>query len=386
MGKLRTIQEVVRLSGLSRDDLQELVGWLIAEGDLNIFDCFAESDLSCCLKRMNRLCDNVEKLLGKRPESSAQKTAKHEAAADVRPDAKEESTTGEVKPRSMESDVADRFVSPTRKPRLSKNGKPLGRPPKYPKPFADMPSDAPAVAEEPTPEDGFAAEEPEFPVEEADFSAGETEGYAEENQFSPEEAGFPVETGIKDEPAEAPRRRGRKAQYDLDELLTLYPERKPPVVERFEVSDFFIREKCFPELAELRMGIAYKHQIIYRHGERYIVSNYIMRELTPVCVCLMYPQKLQGYRGVGVSIYDDNSGVPIEQAVAHAQTLPEVDGEKWQLLSQLQNAQIREASADLNGIFRKLGGDAFTGIYAARFMDGALPKNNGKIRYVVNLK
>lgn len=362
MEKLKTIQQVIRLAGLSREEFQELVGWLISEGKLDIFDCFADSHITHCFTRMNQLCDGIERLIANLPEGEILIDVERlDAAGDVpsggealsngiepeqggaapsafagaeqegdelpEPVETEPGLTAPPEPAGTETCAGRRKprlgkTGEHKAPRFSKNGKPLGRPPK---------------------------------------SHKEPDG---------KEAG----------------RGWQEMIVDLDKLLTLYPERRPQPVGRNELSSFFIREEDIPELKKLRMGLPYKHKIVYECSGRYVISDFVLRELHPVCVCLMYQQRIRGYCGFGVAIDDDHSNVPIADAAAYAQTLPEIDGEKWQIINSMQNAQVRGVTSSLNMLFRKLGGEAFIGLHAAVSMDGTLPQNGGKIRYVVNLK
>ena len=350
------------MSGLSADEARELAGWLIAKYHLGIFECFPDSHLVACFERMSTLCQRVEQMICRLPEESSFPG------------------TEKVSPVTGKAGKS----KPDRPRRLSRNGKPLGRPRKVrPEEQAgETNTESASGVDNKVSETEVSGAENKVP--EAEISAEEN-GKAEPGEcLSDEENGEGTETVNGNDGRRSSR--GRKKVYDIKEMLSLSPPKTSKPGGRMSLSRFFLQEEDFPLLRELRMGLPHRLRIVYKAEDKYVVSHYVLRDLMPVLVCVMYQRRIGIYSGVGIALEDDHSGISAVEAADYAATLPAIDGEPWRVMNSLQYAQLRSVSADLNLIIKKLGGDVLNGHYVTLSFDGSYPCGQGKIRYAVNLK
>ncbi len=350
MEKLEVLKDVMTRYELSHEEAKQLVVWMVGEYKLSSFyvvdsKFFENLEELFALVRQYVVRTEEQKKLSEDKE----KTAELQVEASI----SKEETVGHQEEKPKPSEKRPKPLKPRR---LSKNGKPLGRPPRVKVPLS---------------QEIFSQTKTEADAKDV----AESKPVAADEHTSEEKAKSPSESST-----------AKESEYlDVGALLDASPPKNRPR-DKKQLSNFFLRECDYPALKKLRIGPSRQLWVGYKVGDKYLISHYVLQDLTPVFVCVMYKTPIKGYVGVGIAIADDNSGTSIKDEAAYAKSLPEIDGEKWGIMNALQYALVRTVQIEFNVLCTKLGGDAMRGHYLAQSMDGTLPKGEGKIRLAIQLK
>lgn len=313
--KIRAMMDVLELMKLSKEEqvllirhLQEM--WNISEKDL-----FPSLQLVEGIKRIEDLCQEIKTL----------QLSKEKAELS--------SVTDETK--TVSEDVGKAVAQPInqpKQPKLSKNGKRLGRPPKSAKTISVS--------------------------TDTEKTSAETKGtVVTEEEVANTDAVVAGEAKIADEPI-------------TDNVIHLVDAEQVEGTEK------------------LKMGKYYDFEIIYKWDNLlYVKSHYVLSGLYPEGVCIKYEGNIKPeYSQFAISLSDEFAGVTIYQAKAYAANkLPRFEGERWKIMDFAQQSMVRKVSADLNRLLNKLSGDAFRGSYAVGGKTELL-KQGVKIRYAIDIK
>ncbi len=344
------MKDVMTRYELSREEAKQLVVWMVGEYKLSSFHVvdskfFESLEKLFALVRQYVVRTEEQKKLSENKEKTAEPPEETSCT--------QEAIVGhqEEKPKPSE-----KGAKPLKPRRLSKNGKPLGRPPKVKAPLS---------------QEVFSQTKTEADAKDV----AESKPVAADENASEEKAKSSSEGNAV-----------KESEYlDVKALLDSSPPKNRPR-DKKQPSNFFLRECDYPALEKLRIGPPRRLWAGYKAGDKYLISHYVLQDLMPVFVCVMYKAPIKGYVGVGIAITDDNSGTSIKDVAAYAKSLPEIEGEKWEVMNSLQYALVRVVQSEFNAFCSKLGGDAMMGHYLAQSMDGTFPKGKGKIRLVIQLK
>lgn len=358
MEKLEVLKDVMTRYELSREEAKQLVVWMVGEYKLSSFyvvdsKFFENLEELFALVRQYVVRTEEQRKLSENKE----KTAEPQVEAPI----SKEEIVGHQEEKPKPSEKRPKPLKPRR---LSKNGKPLGRPPKV-KISLDLPLPQKIVSQ------ALKTEKIEADAKDvAESKPVVADEHASEEKAKSSSEGNTV----------------KESEYlDVGALLDVSPPKNGPR-DKKQPSNFFLRECDYPALEKLRIGPPRRLWIGYKVEDKYLISHYVLQDLMPVFVCVMYKTPIKGYVGVGIAVADDNSGTSIKDVAAYAKSLPEIDGEKWKIMNALQYALVRTVQIEFNVLCTKLGGDAMRGHYLAQSMDGTFPKGEGKIRLAIQLK